>query len=591
MIRFCLPLLACIALPAAAQDPPRQTQSTTQRAPAPAGVDEAFAQKDYETAFTLLAPAVIACVKAPRLPDDCLDLLLVATNAAVQAKALDVAETLAAQAAKVADTALPDTDRDRLTAARNLAAVLDQLKRPEEALAWHRKALALADRQLPPAAPEVGAELAAIAAALGQSSDVAAREAILRRLLAWRERAETQNVATSRSDLALLLNEQRRYAEAEAEYAIAQRLFSTQLGADHQFTLTTKFARAANLKEAGRLNDALPLLLELAATPSPDEYTLRFLGRVQIELGDYPGSEASYRRAVEVLRAKPGADPGLIADSLGGIGTALEARGRFAEAEAVAREAAQALTGVAKERERYLRALNNVATAVMSQGRNAEAEVLFRDLAAMRRGGDPGELATVLSNMSLTLRNQGKGDAAAAVQREAIALRRANLPATDPSIALSLSILADLEEDRSGSVAALPLRREAYAAFIASAGRDHPLTAAAGQALALSLAYAKVDYPEVTRLLREARRVLARRLDPDAYDRIVSASYLATSLDLPGQGAEVRSLLRESTTGIQTRISRLRDFGPVAQREMRRFRPIFTQQVKADWTIAAAAKR
>lgn len=591
-MRALLPLLCLIAatVPAAAQDAPRQTQSTTKRAAASPEFDAAFEKADYEGAFVILAPAIIACVKTQTVQDECLDLLLIGTTAATRAKALDVALTLAEQAAKVAEAALPETDADRLIAMRNMAAVLDQSGKGAEALAWHRKALALADRQLPPGHGVIGAALKAIVAATAEDKDLKSREAVQRRLLTWSQLSEPQNIASYRSDLALILKEQGRHDEAEVEYEAAQQRFTEQLGADHKYTRATKLARAVNLDAAGRRRDALPLLTDLAAAQPPDEYAIRFLGRVQLELGDYAGSEDSYRRAVEVSRARPDGDPGLLADSLGGIGTALEARGRYAEAERYAREAAATLAGIPEDRERYLRALNNVATAVMSQGRYGEAEILFRELVAARRGGDAAELATVLSNLSLTLLYQGKAADALSVQREALALRQASLPKNDPSIALSQSILADLEEDQNGAAAALVLRREAYAAYLAAAGSDHPLTAAAGQALALSLAYAKVDYPQVARLLREARRIMAQRLDGDAYDRIVNASYLATALDMPRQAAEVRALLKESTTGIRQRIARLRDFGPVAQREMLRFRPIFVMQVKTNWR-AAAAKR
>lgn len=583
-------ILLALSHPAAAQEGPRQTQSTTKRAPSPPGFDAAFEKGDFEGAFIILAPAIIGCVKAQTVQDECLDLILVGTTTASRANALDVAETLAEQAVKVAEAGLPDTDSDRLIATRNMASILDKRGRAADALAWHREALALADRQLAPDAAAIGAELRAIVAAMASDSDLRAREAVERRLLAWSERGEPQNVATYRADLALILKQQGRHEAAEVEYAQAERLFTQQLGATHKFTLTARLARIVNLEAGGRLREALPLLVALAAVEPADEYNLRYLGRLQIEAGDYAASEAAYRRAIEVNRAGGRDSAGLLADSLGGLGTAMDARGRYAEAERYAREAAAAVADLPQERERYLRALNNIATAVMSQGRYAEAEGLFRNLVAQRRGGDPVELATVLSNLSLTLLYQGKDDAALGAQREALALRQANLPKDSPSVALSQGILADLEEERNGPAAALSLRRAAYATYMAKAGPDHPQTAAAGQALALALAYSRLEFREAVRLLRDARRVMAARLDPDAYDRIVNGSYLAISLDMPRQAPEVRALLKESTAGIQQRIARMRDFGPVAQREMRRFRPIFELQVKTNWQATASPR-
>ncbi len=589
-MRAFLLLLSVIAtLPTAAQTGARQTQSTTKRAPSPPGFDAKFEVEDYETAFVLIADAIVACVKAQTVQDECLDLLLVGTTTATRAKALEPAETLAAEAARIAEAALPDTDADRLIAARNLAAVLDQAGKPAEALTWHRKALALADRQLPPNAPETGAELKAIAAAL-DGKDPAGEEAIQRRLLAWRELAEPQNVATSHADLALLLKTQLRYDEADAEYAQAHRRFAAQLGATHNYTLDVLRARIEMLDEAGRRPQMLPLLAAWAALDPPDPLIVRWLGKTRQVLGDYPGAEAAYARAVELQRADPAGDQALLADSIAGIAAALDARGHHAQAETRLREALALLPRTEVQRERELRMTDNLAGAIMSQGRFAEAEGIYRQVVAARRARDPLSLANSLSNLSVALSYLKRLDEAAAVQQEATALRRANLPADHPDIALSESVLAGIEEERNGHAAALALRRTAYERYRRALGDDHPRTAGAAEDLALAIAYTRGDVKEMDTLLTRARQVILR-LDPDSYARITNASYLATTL-MAGreQLPRVRALLRESVSGIQRRVAGFRDFGPEAQREMRMYSPIFGQQVQAAWLLAAPAK-
>jgi tetratricopeptide (TPR) repeat protein len=579
-MRALLLLLLVASFPALAQ---QQTVSATKRAPSPPGFDAAFDKGDYQGAFILIADAVVACVKAQTVQDECLDLLLVATNTASRAGALEPAETLASEAARVAEAALPDTDSDRLIAVRNLAGILDRRGKPADALPWHRKALALADRQLKPDAPAIGTALAAISAQLQAAKDWPAVEAAERRLLAWREAAQPQNVPTSHSDLALALRQQGKRDAAEAEYAIAQRLFAARIGADHAYTLAVIWSRAENLEGAGRPKDALALVAGLAARQPPDTDALRWLGRLQLVTGDYAGSQASYTRAVDLLRAAAKPDAALIGDSLGGISAALDARGREQEAEAAAREALRILP--ATETERRLRLLNNIAGSVLGQGRYAEAQALFVEVVALRRGGDPRELATALSNLSLAYLYDGRHADAAAAQGEAMRLRLAHLPDNHPDAALSRSILADIAEDRNGPVAALALRQAAYDAYAAASGVDHPLTARAAQMLALSLAYAKQDYPRVQALLTQARHVMLR-LDPESYDRISNASYLATALTGPDQLPQARALLRESAAGIAGRIARMRDFDAKAQREMRRFKPIFTGQVATAWMLS-----
>ena len=583
--------LTGMCLPAEAQTSPQRTQSATKRTPAPPGFNDAFEQQDYEKAFISIAEAVIACVKARTVEDECLDLLLIATTTATRAKALEPAETLAVEAARIAETALPETDTDRLIAARNLAAVLDQAGKTNEALVWHRKALALADRQLPPGAAETGAEIKAIAAALGDSKDLAARETIERRLLAWRELSEPQNIATSHADLASLLKSQGRFTEAEAAYAEAYRRFAVQLGKDHPYTLTALRGRIESLESLGKQRDALPLLKELATASPLDALVIRWLGRLQLDLGDYPASEASYRRAVELLRADPKADQVILADSIAGVAVALDARDRSAEAEAMLREALAMLPPQGQE-DRERRLLNNLAGAIMSQGRFVEAERIYRHLATDRDNAPPLDRAIALSNLSVALSYQNRLDEAAEVQREATKLRRANLPADDKMIAMSESILAGIEEDRKGYPAAIALRRSAYASYRKTLGPEHPLTASAAQNLALALAHTRTDIAQMDALLREARGVMAK-LDPDSYERIVNAGYLAVAIMSDRQRPdprEARLLLRESVGGIHARVARFRDFGPAAQAEMRTYGPIFSRQVQAAWALASGAR-
>jgi tetratricopeptide (TPR) repeat protein len=584
---LCLTLLVA---PAAARDGPRQTQSATQRVVAPDAFDAAFEKGDYEGAFVILGPAIIACVKAQRVQDECLDLLLIGTATASRAKALDVALTLAEQAANVAEAALPETDRDRLTAARNLASVLDKSGKGAEALVWHRKALALAERQLPPEAAEIGSALAALVAGLADSHDLAEREGLERRLLAWREKADRQNVPTSHADLALILKKQGKYDAAEAEYAIAYAMFAKAFGPNHEYTRSVMLGRIDNLETAGRMAEALPMLAALAVANPDDRALLARLGRMQRAHGDNIAAEATFRRALALVRADPKADPVQLADHLVMLGTAVENRDRPAEAEALYREALALIEPrLAGDAPLLLTTLGNLAGAVMDQGRLAEAELLYRRVLAAREV--PLERATTLSNLSVVLAQMGRYDEAATVQGEAIALRQANLPADSLDIAGSQAVLAAIEEQRKGHAAAIALRRSAYAIYLKKLGREHISTAAAAQNLALAMAYTRTDIAEIDRLLLEARRVM-RRLDPTAYQRIVNASYVATSwLAERKRLAEARALLRESTDGVQARVAGFRDFGPAAQSEMRVYRPIFIRQVVTAWALTPPASR
>ena len=160
------------------------------------------------------------------------------------------------------------------------------------------------------------------------------------------------DVARSLSDLSIRLFDLGRTAEAlpvmQDAVAVYRELAETDDG--HRLELARCLSGIViYLRDLGRPADAVPVLREIVAALRNLNEThdlaicLTDLGESLLELGDPAEALPALREAVTTLRAPAGTDPGryrpLLAASLSGLGAALTAVHRQAEAMSVTREA------------------------------------------------------------------------------------------------------------------------------------------------------------------------------------------------------------------------------------------------------------
>jgi CHAT domain-containing protein len=207
------------------------------------------------------------------------------------------------------------------------------------------------------------------------------------------------DLARSLYNLALVLQAQRKYADAETLYreahAMYRRLYAQQ---DHPLVATSLTNLANVLREQGKYADAEPLHREALAM---------------------------YRRLY------PKQDHSELANSLNNLAAVLWEQGKYADAETFSREA------LAMRRRLYptqdhpdlAASLNNLALVFWYQGKHADAETVSREALAMRRRlyakQDHPDLAASLSNLALLLRDQRKYADAERLFREALMMYRA----------------------------------------------------------------------------------------------------------------------------------------------------------------------
>lgn len=301
-----------------------------------------------------------------------------------------------------------------------LAALLAGRRRDDEAERLAREALALLDELLAEAAPE------------DLTPDV----------LEPLERIRIEALA----QLATSLRGQGRYDAAQAPCREALRRTLRLLG-------------PRSLETAARLNDLGVLW--------------KYAGRLE-------RAARAYGRARAVLARHPRADPALLATLTYNLGGLAHARGDFAGAEPLAREALRRLARALGDRHPDVGAAWATLGAILQgAGKLDEASAAYeraRAVVEAAYGAEHPDVALVLANASELERARGRLARAEELGRRALELRRAALGPQHPQVATSLNNLALLVEARGRLAEAATLLREARQACAARAGADHPST-------------------------------------------------------------------------------------------------------------------
>jgi tetratricopeptide (TPR) repeat protein len=323
---------------------------------------------------------------------------------------------------------------------------------------------------------------------------------------------EHPNVAESLNNLACLLREQGRYAEAEPLYRRALAINEKTVGPGHPDVATI-------------LNN-LAMLLQLQ--------------------GKYAEAEPLYRRALVVLEKSLGSEHPNVAQSLNNLaGLLLQAQGKYAEAEPLYRRALAVLEKtLGSEHPDVAQNLNNLAVLLDKQGRHAEAEPLHRQALAIREKAlDPEhpDIAMSLNNLAMLLQSQGKYAEAEPLYRRALAICENVLCAEHPDVALSLINLAALLHDQGRYVEAEPLYRRALAIDEKALGPEHPDFAIDLNNLAKHLS-AQGRYAESEPLYRRALVIMEKALGPGHPNVAKVLGNLGALCRATGRDAEAKEL-------------------------------------------------
>ncbi|XRB00898.1 kinesin light chain 3 [Pycnococcus provasolii] len=304
-----------------------------------------------------------------------------------------------------------------------------------------------------------------------------------------RELGDTHpNTLASIDNLANSLNQQGKYAEAEPLYRKALDGKRRKLGDAHPSTLASINNLAVLLKNQGKYADAEPLYRETLdgtrrkkGDAHPDTLTsISNLAGVLSDQGKYADAERLYREALDGKRRKLGdAHPDTLS-SINGLANLLDKQGKYAEAEPLYRKALDGRRRELGDAHPYtLSSINNLAILLDKQGKYAEAEPLYRKALDGRRRelGDahPDTLSSI-NNLAILLSKQGKYADAEPLFREALDGRRRELGDTHPKYGDSCYNYAGFLAEQEKFSEAAPFYDQAAHAYQQSYGADHKET-------------------------------------------------------------------------------------------------------------------
>jgi CHAT domain-containing protein/Tfp pilus assembly protein PilF len=198
--------------------------------------------------------------------------------------------------------------------------------------------------------PDVAISLSNLARLLQEQGRYEEAEPLNRRDLAIKEKVlgpEHPDVALSLNNLAVLLKLQGRYAEAEPLYRRALVIQLKSHGPEHP-DVAYVLNNMATLREAQRRYiDAAPLFLRALTMREkalgPDHplvaASLNNLAALRVAQGLYEDADPLYRRALSIQEKTLGPEHPDVATSLNNLGFLLQKMGRYSEAESLYRRA------------------------------------------------------------------------------------------------------------------------------------------------------------------------------------------------------------------------------------------------------------
>lgn len=317
--------------------------------------------------------------------------------------------------------------RDAAMSLNNLAGLLSDQGKLAEAEAVHRRALALRERLLGENHPETAATLNYLGILLTRMGKNQDAESLQRRALAiWEARAD-RNLIYGLSNLATVLLNQGRYAEADQYSERAVSLAESTQGPGAAAMVMSNYASAL-----GRLNrheEAEALLRRALAfreqSLGPAHFgvaqTLNSLAAALGSQGKYLEAETVYRRALAIHEWTQGPEHPDTATSLLNLARTLLALGKGAGVEGLARRAVAIRERVlGAEHPRTAEGLEVLAQVLVEQGENAQGLRLSRRAVEITRnaGGLP-DLLSAVSRMAHLLHEHGLLEEALAYYREA----------------------------------------------------------------------------------------------------------------------------------------------------------------------------
>jgi CHAT domain-containing protein len=400
-----------------------------------------------------------------------------------------------------------------------------------EAIATAEKALAEAERTLPPTDPLIGQSLANAAILLGRAGRHAEAEPVFKKNIAFREKVPGANqldLAAALADFAIWHINLNRYAAAEPLLKRAIAIREKALGAEHDDVLSSNMDLAELFRDTNRLAEAETLAKRVVAAREKKSgandpkvvLALTSLASIYRLQNRYADTDAVYQRQLAIRQATLGKEHAEIGLLLNNIAVNYEEAGRLADADAAYaralaisekalgpehRQVALLVSNLSEFRIKQQRlpealglsqralaiyekisgpdspnaatALDRIGSALNAMRRSQEAETHYRRALAIREkheSADPATLATALANLSVSLETQGRLAEAEPLQRRAIEIQERYFGGENPTVAIMLKNLGSIYTTQKRTRDAELMYKRALAIEEKVLGPNHP---------------------------------------------------------------------------------------------------------------------
>jgi tetratricopeptide (TPR) repeat protein/tRNA A-37 threonylcarbamoyl transferase component Bud32 len=280
--------------------------------------------------------------------------------------------------------------------------------------------------------------------------------------------------------------------------------------------------------------------------------------------GQYDRAQASAAEALDLVHAPAFASyPPIEAEAWQRLGSLERARGHWVDAEKNFNSAFELAEQGRADDIRARAAIELVEVVGHRLGRFAEADRWghLADLVLTRIGRPTRELASLAMNRGLLRLSQKRYDDAEADMRTSLALREQALPKDDPLIAITISNLAVVFDEKGRWKEAFDLYQDAQRRFASVLGDRHPRTLSTDVSLA-GISYSLGQFRDARDAYQRAlaaQEVLLGRAHPDVAATLANlASTLDELGDYAGAVEQVERALRIArTAGSQSLIAQL----------------------------------
>ncbi|MDR3402085.1 MAG: tetratricopeptide repeat protein [Chthoniobacter sp.] len=416
-----------------------------------------------------------------------------------------------------------------------LGSAESDLHRPDRALEYVRRALALCEKQLSRDDFRTVVQMGYVADGLRNVGRLDEAAKLYRESLEICEKTrgpEDLLTGDTLTSLGGLLNRQEKYAEAQAVLERALEVAEKVLPPDHagigaDLVALAKAVHSQNrLAEAERLYRAALAILDRGENAGYAETVDCWieLGKLLSELGKYDEAESLLRRAVAAREKAWGPDHAETGVALLRLGDILERSGRHGEAVVAIERGTRLTAGSGQQTAGLL----GSATTARQKGNYAEAETLLRRALSIAQGATPPDeltISAIANDLALNLQSVGRMTEAERYYRLALDIDLKLLGPEHARIADHLLNVATLYQLQGRSKEALPLAERALAIFEMSFGKEGPRVATAlGDTAVILVGLGRLD--EAERLQRRALSIAEKNFGPDSQEAAMRLDYL-----------------------------------------------------------------